>query len=119
MEIMKKILSDDYPHVDLDSSIIDVGDSIDSVNFIIRLEEEYGFQIFDNEAEYISNSKITLRDVHYFMMFLKNGEIHPPINGLLGKLSANLKDTRPEYEDLLIKIRSEKIDMIFKDGKRD
>jgi hypothetical protein len=111
MEILKLI--EDYPHLDLDSNIRDVGDSIDQVNFIIEMEKIYEFEVLDLEAELFSRINMSLRQIHHYLIFLKTGEADPSIIGTIKSEIKDLGEKREVYTDFLNKIRLDKIDSIL------
>ena len=81
----------------LDSYLLDLKDFWDPIYFIIKCEELYEFQLFDDEVVFMEKENLSFRQIDEFIKFLKTGIASDYIQKSIIKNIKELKDIRPIY----------------------
>jgi hypothetical protein len=94
----------------LDSYLLDLKDFWDPIYFIIKCEELYEFQLFDDEVVFMEKENLSFRQIDEFIKFLKTGIASDYIQKSIIKNIKELKDIRPIYIEY---IRNNRINSLF------
>lgn len=63
LEMANEILNDRNLTVNINSNLFEIMDSLDAVEFIMKIEKEFDIQIPDEDAERITYGNKTIKDI--------------------------------------------------------
>ena len=111
---MKSILEDLGYDLDLDSKLSEIDDVYDFINFIIKCEEYYNFELYDDEAGFIEVKDLTFLQIEDFFIFLRDGYATEFIHNLVVSNINDLRLIRGYYGDYIVKNREIKLNDLLK-----
>ncbi len=101
-------------NLNLDCKLSDITDVYDFISFMLKCEEYYNFEIYDNEAIFLETQDITFLQIEDFFIFLRDGFATPFISKLIIDNLNELKQNRPDYEKHIINKRDNIINDLLK-----
>ena len=115
---MKSILENElYEYnLDLDSKLSEIDDVYDFINFIMKCEEYYNFELYDDEAGFLEIKDLTFLQIEDFFIFLRDGFATEFIHNLVVSNLQDLKRIRKYYEDYIVKNRDNKLNNLLNES---